>query len=180
MAVLDRRSLPSETGTLGISEILTMLQNDRRRAAIEAVATANCPMDVRDLSERIAKREACEDPAPRNVRESVYISLIQTHLPKLAQQGVISYNDRRKTVTEGEAFGDVLAVARRLQSPRQAAKWPWGDALVVGVSAVAIVLYYIDVWVFAMLRTAEWGLLGLSIVGLISVIHFCVEWLHSH
>jgi len=54
---------------------------------------------VRELSERVASAESGTSPAPRNVRESVYNSLHQTHLPRLDELGVVEYDDDRKIVT---------------------------------------------------------------------------------
>ncbi len=79
-------------------EIHDILRNDRRRNVIEHLRNNGGPTTVRTLSERIAERESGESPAPRKLRESVYNSLHQTHLPKLDDQGVIDYDRNRKVV----------------------------------------------------------------------------------
>jgi len=53
---------------------------------------------LNDLAETIAERETGESPAPKNIRNSVYNSLHQTHLPKLDRRGIVEYDSDRKTI----------------------------------------------------------------------------------
>lgn len=62
---------------------------------------------LRDVVEWIATVEADESPPPKNVRNSVYVSLHQTHLPKLDDAGIIDYDKDRKTIVLREAARDV-------------------------------------------------------------------------
>jgi hypothetical protein len=62
---------------------------------------------VRDLAEEVAIRETGEDPPPKNKRQSVYVSLHQTHLPKLDDLGILEYDDDSKTVTLADRVEEV-------------------------------------------------------------------------
>lgn len=95
-----------DTG-LDRTEIHRLLGNDRRRATIEVLRDKMGAVSLRTLSEAIAERETDQSPPPRNVRESVYNSLHQTHLPKLAEQGIIEYDRDRKTILLGEEAREV-------------------------------------------------------------------------
>lgn len=53
---------------------------------------------IQELSEHIAALESGTEPPPRNVRQSVYVSLHQTHLPKLEALGVVDYDTNSKDV----------------------------------------------------------------------------------
>jgi hypothetical protein len=75
------------------TEIHDVLRNDRRRLVLSRLREAEDPVSVRELSEYIAGVEADEMPAPRNVRQSVYVSLHQTHLPKLDELGIVEHSD---------------------------------------------------------------------------------------
>ncbi|KTG08571.1 hypothetical protein AUR64_18010 [Haloprofundus marisrubri] len=93
------------------ADIHDVLRNDRRRMTLERLAETG-EETVRSLSEHIGARESGEDPPPRNVRQSVYISLHQTHLPKLDDLDIVDYDDSGKTVSlEGNA-DQVLAYMR--------------------------------------------------------------------
>jgi len=80
-------------------EIHDILRNGRRRKVLKQLQRRVEPVSLRELSEKIATLETGETPPPRNVRQSVYNSLHQTHLPKLDDLGVIDYDKDRKTVS---------------------------------------------------------------------------------
>ena len=88
----------AESDGLDASEIHDVLRNDRRRLVLERLRSADGTETVSDLSEHIGGIEADESPPPRNVRQSVYVSLHQTHLPKLDRCGVVEYESNRKTI----------------------------------------------------------------------------------
>jgi hypothetical protein len=85
-----------------------LLSSGRRRAVYGHLA-ADGTLSVRELSERLATAESGEDPPPSDVRHSVYVSLRQNHLPKLADNGVVEFaDDGESSVRLGpraEAFG---------------------------------------------------------------------------
>lgn len=66
-----------------------ILGNDRRMLMIEFLQKSDGHADLRDVVEYIAEREG--DTA-RKHRKSVYVSLVQTHIPKLQREGVISFD----------------------------------------------------------------------------------------
>lgn len=82
--------------TLNEGTIHDVLSNDRRRLTIESLREEGGTATVSDLAVGIAALEAETDPPPTNKRQSVYVSLHQTHLPKLDSLGIVSYdpNDR--------------------------------------------------------------------------------------
>jgi hypothetical protein len=84
--------------TLSECEIHQILSNPRRRAVIEQLGTTPGAIRVRDLSESIAAAETAQHPAPTRVRESVYTSLHQTHLPKLQELGIVYYDRERSEI----------------------------------------------------------------------------------
>jgi len=83
---------------LDAGQIHDILRNDRRRLAIRCLRESGGSMSVRDLSEEVATRETGESPAPRDKRRSVYVSLHQTHLPKLDDLGIMTYDTATKEV----------------------------------------------------------------------------------
>lgn len=95
--------------TLEPTEIHDVLRNDRRRLVLEELFDTEEGGTVRDLAEYIASVEAEESPPPRNVRQSVYVSLHQTHLPKLDELGIVSYDGDTKEVRLDD-HADAVAV----------------------------------------------------------------------
>jgi hypothetical protein len=84
-----------------------ILSNSRRRAVLTHLKERTGTVEVRELARRIAELESGESPPPRNLRKSVYNSLLQTHLPKLDRKDVVEYDADRKTVTVSESARDV-------------------------------------------------------------------------
>jgi hypothetical protein len=78
-----------------------ILANPRRRETIRYLTdtAVGRTVSLRDLSASIATHETGQSPPPRAVRESVYNSLHQTHLPKLADLGVIDYDREARAVS---------------------------------------------------------------------------------
>lgn len=105
---------------LSEQDVHEILRNDRRKAVIQKLQRTIGDVSLRMLAESIAEYETGESPPPRNIRESVYNSLHQTHLPKLDRQGIIDYDKNRKTVSlrrdarEVNPYMDVFF----LESPR--------------------------------------------------------------
>ncbi|WP_137283439.1 DUF7344 domain-containing protein [Halorussus salinisoli] len=85
-------------GELEPSEIHNVLRNDRRRHTIQHLRDADGPLSVDSLAEHIATVETGESPPPRDVRKSVYVSLHQTHLPKLDDLGIVDYDQREQVL----------------------------------------------------------------------------------
>lgn len=79
-------------------DIHGVLSNERRRMTLQILGEAGEPLSARELSERIAELETEQSPPPRNIRQSAYVSLLQTHLPKLDELDIVEYDDATKTV----------------------------------------------------------------------------------
>jgi hypothetical protein len=88
-----------QRASLAESDVHHLLSNPRRRETLTALLDSRGEvLSVRELSEAIATTESGEQPAPRPLRESVYNTLHQTHLPKLDSFGIVNYDADRKLV----------------------------------------------------------------------------------
>lgn len=99
----------SDRTTLEESAIFHILGNDRRRFIIQRLASADGTMPVSELASVIAELEAGTSSDADDLYKSVYVSLQQTHLPRLEEDGIVAYDHEEKTVTPGPYFDDVLA-----------------------------------------------------------------------
>lgn len=91
------------------SEIFHILGNDRRRAIVQQLAVGADQLEVSKVATEIAAEEAEGTPVPNNLYKSVYVSLQQTHLPQLQEDGVITYDTDSKAITAGPQFEDVMS-----------------------------------------------------------------------
>lgn len=83
---------------LPMSVIFGILKNDRRRCMLEILKKEG-KLSIRSLSEEIARIEAGVEEPNSGARKSVYISLHQTHIPKMESLKILKY-DREKDSIE--------------------------------------------------------------------------------
>lgn len=94
---------------LTADQIFDLLRSERRRTVLRYLRDEEGPVSVVDLAERVAARE--HDTTVRALasaeRERVSVSLCHSHLPKLAEAGVVEY-DRDRDVVERRPRADRL------------------------------------------------------------------------
>jgi predicted transcriptional regulator len=129
----------TDAAALSQSDIHDVLRNDRRRLVLERLTDVG-PESVSDLAEEIGAVESGESPPPRNVRQSVYVSLHQTHLPKLDELGIVVYDDDEKTVTLAENADEVLEYMAIGEEGDQDTDWVRTYAALSGLAAVGGVI----------------------------------------
>lgn len=122
-------------------EIHDILRNGRRRLTIEILRENGGVATVRDLSEWIATKETGEEPPPRDKRQSVYVSLHQTHLPKLDTLGIVSYDPEEKEVVLEDRVQEVEVYMEVI--PQYGLSWAefyFGFALLGLLTVVAVLV----------------------------------------
>jgi hypothetical protein len=131
---MSHSGVADEDAALSQSEVHDVLRNDRRRRVIERLVEEGTE-SVRDLAEHIASIESGETPPPRNVRQSVYVSLHQTHLPKLDDLEIVVYDDDAKEVWLAERADQVLVYLEDGHGTPSHGPWP---AVTLGVALVGL------------------------------------------
>lgn len=106
-----RRTRVDSADGMDESEVFHILGNDRRREIICTLITEDEAMSVSDLARRIATEEEGDDPS-KSLYKSVYVSLQQTHLPKLDEKGIVIYDTDAQRVEAGPAFTQIQTYLR--------------------------------------------------------------------
>lgn len=90
----------STAGPKPQQQLYTILGDRRRRYAIHYLKQQGCEVPLTDLAERVAAWENGKSVTDLSSQERkrVYISLYQSHLPTLDDEGVIEYDEQRKAV----------------------------------------------------------------------------------
>jgi hypothetical protein len=111
----DSGSDPTPMTDATPDELFEALRTERRRRVVRTIADLGS-VELGDLSEIIASQE--NDCAVAEVttqqRKRVYVSLYQTHIPKLDDLGVVEAPEGDEPIESTEATGaalDVLATA---------------------------------------------------------------------
>jgi len=82
---------------LSEDRIFTLLSMGRRRALLRAVDRAGGEATVGEVTATLATAEHGYDTAASE-RKTVYVSLHQTHIPRLVEAGVLEHDAEAKTV----------------------------------------------------------------------------------
>ncbi|MFC6962881.1 DUF7344 domain-containing protein [Halocatena marina] len=159
MKVTKRTSIAEARRTARLTkyEIHDVLRNKRRTWVLEQLQQSQKPISLRELSEQVAALETGETPPPRNIRESVYNSLHQTHLPKLDDLGIVEYQTDRKVVTQADGFRQVTLYMEVVSADDVT----WATYyLTIGVVALVVTtLSSVELPVFAELSVTLWAML---------------------
>ncbi|MFA9417479.1 hypothetical protein [Natrinema sp. HArc-T2] len=131
------------SSALSLDDIYHLLQTQRRRDVLRYLRTADDRVRLRELAEQVAawEQETTVDNLSSDERQRVYISLYQSHLPKLDNHGIVDYDKDRGWVEptpRAEQLHPYLEPPSASQSPD---RWPrrYAGAIVccgLGLAAV--------------------------------------------
>lgn len=148
-----------ENRNLTEPDIYHILSNPRRRETLRHLGENGGTVDVGELSTAIAAAETNEHPPPTKVRDSVYTSLHQVHLPTLEESGVLTYDRETRTVhrrTGAREIDAYMDVVTRFGITWESLYRSLGTAALIGVVASAA-----DVPGVAAVSPLVWGTVGL-------------------
>lgn len=113
--------------------VFDILSNPRRRYVLYHLRSTGEPVQLTDLAEKIAAWENDVDPdeITDDERKRVYVSLYQTHVPRLAEAGFISYDKQSGMISPADR---TARIDKYLESPDE--KWPW-QSIYLGLAAVS-------------------------------------------
>ena len=114
------------SAALSLDDIYHLLQTQRRRDVLRYLRTADDRVRLRELAEQVAawEQETTIDDLSSDERQRVYISLYQSHLPKLDTHGIVDYDKDRGWVEPtpyAERLYPYLEPPSQASSPDQ---WP--------------------------------------------------------
>ncbi|WP_423999559.1 DUF7344 domain-containing protein [Haloarcula salina] len=84
-----------------------ILGNERRRACLNYLAGHDGSLPVSDLGRAVAREVADPGTDEDDLYDSVYISLCQSHLPRLDSVDLVEYDPDEKLVETGPSFDDI-------------------------------------------------------------------------
>ena len=136
--VPDLRELTMGTTESDLSQdvVFDILSSPRRRYVLYYLRTEDRPVLLTDLAEEVAAWENDTEPSDitEQERKRVYVSLYQTHIPRLAEAGLIEYNKDSGQIALAEQAAEV---DRYLESSEQT--YPW-QQIYLGLAIASAVL----------------------------------------
>lgn len=138
----------SDSEPLSSDEVFEILSNHRRRMVLYYLRQNGEFLTVNELAEKIAatENEVPVDELTSQQRKRVYVSLYQTHLPKMAQTNVIDYDEDEGVVRLTDRSNSV----DRYLTTSEPAPYPWlvhyVILSVIGATFVALSLLEVSVF----------------------------------
>jgi len=166
----------TEASELSRDDLFSVLRNERRREVIHYLREHDGAVDLRDLSEYIAAIENdCEPEAVTyKQRKRVQTALYQMHLPKLAEQGIVSYDRRAGRIELAAGAESCLPYLVADANGTHRRWWRW-YLLVAAAVTVPLGLAALGVQPFASVSGLTYAVVACVAFGAISVAQVAQE-----
>lgn len=107
----------SELPEVDVDTVFDVLKNARRRTLLSTLQRESQPKELQQVAVHVAAAEQGVHPADvdDDARRRAYVSLYQSHVPKLIDAGVLEYGDEDETTVRTTTLGDgILAFSTDL------------------------------------------------------------------
>lgn len=161
----------SADDSLSQDVVFEMLHSPRRRYVLSYLTDQDDPVELDDLIARVAAREfdTSVEALSESERKRMYVSLYQTHVPKLANAGLVEYDDERGTVALTERAADV---EHYISEERTQVPWHYAYLALSVIGGAVLLATWVDAPGFgAVAPTAAGSLVVGAFVALTSVVY---------
>jgi hypothetical protein len=162
---------PADGDRLSRNDAFHVLSNRRRRYALHYLHQQDGSVELRDLAEQVAAWEngTTPDGVGSGERKSVYISLHQSHLPKMDEVGVVEYDKDRNTVALTDS-AEQLAVHLEVVPEGHL---PWSEVYLglAAVGAALVAAVWVDAYPFSLLPGLAWASVVVAVFAVAAVVH---------
>lgn len=129
----------SRTGgsdSLSQDRVFDILSNPRRRFVLHYLSRQSDSVPLRELADEVARWETGDETLSPQQRKRVYVSLYQTHIPRLADAGMIEFDADSGLVNIAEQAREIDKYVKNQSNAR---RWPI-YYIVVGLLGVSVYL----------------------------------------
>ncbi|USZ68094.1 hypothetical protein NGM10_15350 [Halorussus salilacus] len=157
---------------LSQDEVFEVLKSPRRRYALYYLRREGGETELSDLTEQVAawENETTTAALTTEQRKRVYISLYQTHLPKLDEADIVEYDRDAGVVRLGERAGDLNIYLGEVS--REEFPWDRYYLALVGVSSLLVAAVWLEVPPFGLIPGLVLATVILVAFGVSAVVHF--------
>ena len=152
-------------------EIFELLSSSRRRFILYYLNREQRPVELGELASEIAawENDTTVEQLTRQQRKRVYVSLYQTHIPKMEDAGLITY----------DAETGVLELARQptqirsiLGDEENDIPWQRYYLLLAAISFGIYIADLLDLWIFAQIPTVAIGIAIIAVFAVTAIAHY--------
>jgi DNA-binding transcriptional ArsR family regulator len=159
---------------LSNEEIFDVLQNERRRHVLQYLREHGGPVSLGDLADNVAAAEYdCNRAEVTSAqRKRVYTTLQQSHLPQMAEVGIVEYDSDEGVITTTDQTEELTVYLEIVPE----GEFPWREFyLSFGAISLAIVtVLWVGVYPFALIPTLVWATLFAVVLTLSALYHTLV------
>ncbi len=140
--------MSSQEPEISQSDVFDVLSNPRRRFVLYYLREVESPVQLNDLARAIAawENDTDESELTDQDRKRVYVSLYQTHIPKLTDVGLVEYDQDEGTVSLTDRSS---VIDEYLGEETTSAPWQSLYLALSLLGAAAFLLVWFEVAVFA-------------------------------
>ncbi len=137
----------ADRDTLSQDVVFDLLSSPRRRFVLYYLNQIDDTVTIGELADEVAawENEVEVEELSSQQRKRVYVSLYQTHVPKMDDAGIIDYDSDAGTVSLAEQAGDVSAYLTRDEDERPWQQYYLAIAVVGGLFYGAVALGLVGV-----------------------------------
>lgn len=148
----------SRSESISQDVMFDILSNARRRYVLHYLRQTDGPVDLGELSQELAawENETSVEELTKQQRKRVYVSLYQTHIQKLADAGVVEYDQDSGMVAlaNGAAeIGQYLSVV----DDEERARWQEAYIALAALCGIVYALVAFDVMMFGLVSELQIG-----------------------
>lgn len=152
--------------------VFDLLSSPRRRFVLYYLRSESESMQLTDLADEVAAWEydTPVEELTEQERKRAYVSLYQTHVPKLAEAGLIDYDTESGTIRLTDRASDVDEYL-----PSEGGYDIRWELMYLAIEIICVVIYaigVIDVGVFAAVSVTVSGAIILGLFGLTTIVHY--------
>lgn len=167
--------MPSENRELSEKVIFDVLSSERRRFVLAYLLEGDGTATLNELARELGAREyeTSPDELTDTQRRRLYVSLYQTHVPKMEHYDIVEYDADSGLVSATELARKV----NRYCGPCTADGPPW-TLVYLGLSTAWLVLIAASILEIGVLGAVDGTVLSLSVVlsfGLLALLHRIVQ-----
>jgi len=161
---VKQEGVEQDEDQLSLDLIFEILKNERRREVIRYLRDHEQRVTLSDLAEHIAALENDTDVASitSSQRKRVYVGLYQCHLPKMADMGIIDFNQNRGIIELGDKAPQLYTYLDNDSSDND--DWHWYYLTIAISAGVATVfsLFFLSQTLIPMVLTSVATVIAVS------------------
>ncbi|RLM54034.1 hypothetical protein DVK02_11445 [Halobellus sp. Atlit-31R] len=159
----------TDSNTLSQDAAFDLLSNARRRFVLRRLQSHRDGIELSDLAEELAAKEndLSPDELSAQQRKRTYVSLYQTHIPKLSEAGVVEYDSETGMVSPTRHVDEL---AQYFDEESEPISW---QLIYVGIASAGLVVYLVSIAVeVPLLRPSYVGVAILVSLVIVSGVHY--------